>query len=110
MLNEKGGRKMSKKLFELNVKGIKCDACDYKDVSVELEDYPDYVDKPCPECGANLLTQKDYMALQKLIGLTSAINSIFKPRKGEPEEKVVYAASSDGEGNISFVRKEKEEQ
>jgi hypothetical protein len=42
--------------------GIKCDNvhCGYRDDSVLSKDYKDYVDKPCPKCGSNLLTQKDY--------------------------------------------------
>lgn len=37
------------------VKGIKCDneECGWKDPTVPYEDYPKYIDKPCPCCGAS---------------------------------------------------------
>lgn len=49
-------------------KGIKCDnsVCTYEDMSVKREDYLTWLNKPCPKCGDNLLTQKDYDALIKL--------------------------------------------
>ena len=42
--------------------GIKCDntECDYLDLSVKFEEYPNWIDKPCPKCGTNLLTQSQY--------------------------------------------------
>jgi len=47
---------------ELNIHGVKCDNpnCDYSDMSVTVSDYADWVNKPCPKCGENLMTQKDY--------------------------------------------------
>lgn len=38
------------------VKGIKCDnpECDFKDMSVNFEDYKNWVNRPCPKCGTNL--------------------------------------------------------
>ena len=51
------------KAAELIVKGIKCDnpKCDFVDMSVKFEDYKDWVNKPCPKCGANLLTEIDFL-------------------------------------------------
>ena len=44
--------------------GIKCDTdgCGYHNPDVKFEQYPEYVNKPCPQCGANLLTQENYDA------------------------------------------------
>lgn len=55
------------KALEFNVSGIKCDHCDYKDESVKVEDYKDWLNKPCPKCGANLLTEADYNNVQYLL-------------------------------------------
>jgi hypothetical protein len=46
----------------VNISGIKCDnpLCDYIDASVKFEEYADWVNKSCPKCGENLLTQEDY--------------------------------------------------
>lgn len=47
--------------IKFDVGGIKCDnpSCDYRDDSVSYEDYQDWLNKPCPCCGENLLTQED---------------------------------------------------
>jgi hypothetical protein len=62
--------------------GLKCDNpdCDWTDMSIKVEDYPAWVDKPCPECGSNLLTQEDYDKTQVLMNAFDMINSI------DPEE------------------------
>jgi hypothetical protein len=53
-----------------DISGIKCDTpkCEWKDMSVKREEYPAYLNKPCPDCGGNLLTEADYnfiLALEK---------------------------------------------
>ena len=40
--------------------GIKCDKCTYRDDTVEFEQYPEYINKPCPLCGTILLTDIEY--------------------------------------------------
>lgn len=46
----------------LDVHGLKCDNpnCDWSDMSVPFSDYESSINKPCPKCGENLLTQEDY--------------------------------------------------
>lgn len=56
----------------MEISGIKCDApgCGYRDDAVKREEYPDYINRPCPKCASNLLTQKDYsfvVALEKWV-------------------------------------------
>lgn len=63
----------------IRVSGIKCDnpKCDYKDESVTYEQYPEYINKPCPTCGENLLTQEDYDFCAMSDGmLTDLLNNI----------------------------------
>lgn len=40
-----------------NISGLKCDGptCDYEDPAIKVEDYEQYIDKPCPKCGASLV-------------------------------------------------------
>jgi len=64
------------KAIESDIKGLKCDKCDYKDMSINVDNYHDYIDAPCPECGANLLTQADYDFVQVLMSLTDRINEV----------------------------------
>ena len=42
--------------------GVQCDTpeCGYRVEFLTFEEYVPYVNKPCPQCGANLLTEKDY--------------------------------------------------
>lgn len=41
------------KAIVTHIQGIKCDNkdCDFKDMSVSYEDYPKWINKPCPKCG-----------------------------------------------------------
>lgn len=36
--------------------GLKCDnpECDYKDDTIDVVDYEQHIDKPCPDCGESL--------------------------------------------------------
>ena len=56
--------------------GIKCDnpECDFVNQEVKIEDYKDWLNKPCPKCGSNLLTQADYDNVQMLLNLVDIIN------------------------------------
>lgn len=63
------------KLAECTIYGIKCDHCDYRDDSVQFEDYPLWLNRPCPKCGANLLTQADFDAVVHLLKTCEEINS-----------------------------------
>lgn len=76
--------------MELNISGIKCDThhCNYRDDDVKFEEYPSWVDRPCPLCGANLLTQKSYnscIRMKRIVRVITAlrwINPIFYIRSG----------------------------
>jgi hypothetical protein len=67
--------------MELEIGGIKCDTphCNYRDDSVKFEEYPKWINKPCPLCSKNLLTQADYdkcIKLQKTIKIITALRWI----------------------------------
>lgn len=51
---------------------VVCDnqKCDYEVPNTENDNLKDYINKSCPKCGENLLTQNDYntyIALQKYV-------------------------------------------
>ena len=58
--------------------GICCDntECTYEDKTVESDDYINWVNKPCPECGENLLTEEDYLTSLNLDILVNLVNSM----------------------------------
>lgn len=48
---------------------LKCDNinCNFKDESIKLEQYKDYINFPCPICWESLLTQEDYNTVMVLV-------------------------------------------
>ena len=60
--------------MELNITGLKCDHCDYRDDEVQFSEYKDSIGKPCPKCGENLLTQTEYEQCLKLYEVTEKLN------------------------------------
>lgn len=58
--------------------GLKCDnqSCGWIDPSIKVEDYKDWVNKPCPECGENLLTEEDFDSTNRLMDAINMINSM----------------------------------
>jgi len=65
--------------------GIKCDneKCDWKDETVTREQMSDWIGKPCPKCGENLLTKEDY---ERFEGLMLAIDFINTLSESEMKE------------------------
>lgn len=66
---------MKKKLFDIKQENlVECDnpKCDYVIVNEtkEMVDIDQYLNKPCPKCGENLLTEKDlkdYKSLKRAL-------------------------------------------
>lgn len=98
------------KALALNVKGIKCDnkECDYAEPNVSPTDYGEWLNKPCPKCGANLLTQKDYDTVTAMANFINTINRLL-PETDEGTEKVKVPIEMNGSGKI-FVKLQKEAQ
>jgi len=44
----------------INISGLKCDNCEWRNDTIQFEDYPANIGKPCPHCGNNLLTQQEF--------------------------------------------------
>lgn len=73
---------MEENSMELKVGGIKCDNCDFRDETVKWDDYLAWVNKPCPKCGENLLTEEDYQMTQVLHNAVDFLNT-FSPEEME---------------------------
>lgn len=80
--------------------GLKCDNpnCDFVDMSIEIEDYDTWVNKPCPKCGANLLTVEDYKAVKMML----AIAKVIQAQRLNDQEKVLATARFNGTGNVEI--------
>ena len=66
------------KNIEFTGGGIVCDnpACDYEDNTVLVEDYKNWINKPCPKCGENLLTEQDLIDHNFFIQVTNLLNEL----------------------------------
>jgi hypothetical protein len=64
-------------IISMNIVGIKCDHCTWHDNSVRFEDYNAWLNKPCPVCGHNLLTEIDLKTAKKMLVVTRFINRYF---------------------------------
>ena len=94
--------------METKVKGIKCDkpGCGFIDETVSWEDVEkvgrEWVDKPCPKCGSNLLTQVDFDSTKRLIFVVTELEKLqeevdLETSTKTPVEKI--SVHSDGTGN-----------
>lgn len=90
-----------KEALELNILGIKCDTCDYKNDDIKVEKYDEWLGKPCPKCGSNLLTQEDLDNTKLLIETAKFLNKIL-PKPQEYEEMKSISIEMNGTGDMSF--------
>jgi len=67
------------KAVDCHIKGIKCDACTWRDDTVEFKDFKQYLNKQCPVCGRSLLTPYDYAVCKNAILLHRIVNIIAFP-------------------------------
>ncbi len=67
--------------MELNISGLKCDNCTYRNDDIVFEDYKNNIGAKCPECGESLLTQEEYddcIKLMKQFEILKTLSNIFK--------------------------------
>lgn len=85
---------------EIEIGGIKCDAtgCTFTDPSVALRDYEQWLDRPCPACGANLLTVEDYKLTLALVGIVASANAEAPvPPPGSKRMRITPVMNGSGE-------------
>lgn len=65
---------------EIKAGGLKCDnpKCDWRDDTIAVDTYAQWVNKPCPKCGENLLTEEDYRNAETLLAVAHIMNSMTK--------------------------------
>jgi hypothetical protein len=89
--------------YELN--GLRCDECDWKDETIPLDDYEKWLDKPCPKCGAIVLTHEQLGYLYMMIEIADVMNELDIPIDPN-DDKVDMSISIDGSANIKLDIKE----
>ncbi len=88
-----------------HITGIKCDTvgCGYEDDTAKFEEYDRWLNKPCPDCGGNLLTQTDLDATKAIMKMTETINRMIGPLP-ENSPFVNLSINMDGSGIKSIER------
>lgn len=88
-----------------SVSGIKCDnpECDFRDDTVKFEDYPQWLNRPCPMCGANLLTQADFDVVSWLMNEAEKHKMQSVPLSLRPFlQQKKYRVKLNGTGKIEY--------
>jgi len=85
----------------LNISGIKCDYCKYKNSNVHMNDYDKWLNKPCPTCSNNLLTQLDYEMVKQLVSLIGIQNSDITVNNAD-EPMITVTFDMNGSGNLTI--------
>lgn len=72
---------MDWKAITYKISGVKCDTplCTYREDGVQSKDYPQWLGRPCPKCGANLLTVKDYKMTKRIHLFIGVLNVVLVP-------------------------------
>jgi len=99
----------NKDLIESRVAFIQCDAksCDYKTTDVG-DDYKVFLNKPCPNCGASLLTQEDIDSQESMQSILKSINSMARHITGidmsnGDDRTEILEYEGDGNGGIKIT-------
>jgi hypothetical protein len=94
----------------IDVRGLKCDApgCGYEQdwpstKRSGMHGYRAWVNAPCPRCGANLLTEEDMRAVERLELIARVTNIIMWPLGllGFHKKKYTYKLGMDGSGKVT---------
>ena len=97
----------------VSITGIQCDACDYANDKGNWGTTPEeikatsesYLDKPCPKCGAPLLTIADHNALLSMLDLAPIITGLEEAMypEGVPKDQMVKVPiEMDGTGKMNI--------
>lgn len=88
----------------VKVHGLQCDApnCDYHDDTICADDYEEYLNAPCPECGAPLLTQADLDSLKDMLELEEHLIGLGIPLEVPGEPKFSIPLEMNGTGKIEI--------
>ena len=92
--------------MELYMYGLKCDNpnCDWKDDNIQAKEYPQWVGKPCPKCGQNVLTEADYKCIKFLqkISQSKIINALNNLLIAAGSKEKTYTMKMNGTGIINI--------
>lgn len=87
---------MEKNIEITNDGGLKCDnlKCDWVDSTIGFDVYKEWINKSCPKCGENVLTEEDYKNVE-IVRL--AIDMVNNMSEKELDENVAYFKALKGD-------------
>ena len=99
-----------KPILKSNIYGIKCDECYWVDDSIEACNYDQWINKPCPVCGANLLKEADYKLVMFILKMERwfgwiRIPSFKRPDNFKLEKHFGRWRMDDDKGNSTWLHK-----
>ena len=58
--------------------GLQCDnpKCDWTDATIGMKTMKDWINRPCPKCGENVLTEHDYNLAKSLDDIIAFVNTL----------------------------------
>lgn len=89
---------------EIKGGGLICDnpKCDFEDATIKIDDYAKAINKFCPRCGENLLTQQDFEDFTAMYQkLKILAKSVPHDENSSEERKTVYFHTHNGNVTIS---------
>lgn len=100
--------KMRPKYEEPTIKGLKCDnpACSWRDEGITFEEYAHWLNRPCPLCGQNVLTDADYDTAQFLMKICRhpVIRFLNRLAACFPKKHYRTDLGMDGTGKVKFTK------
>lgn len=88
--------------IDLIATSLKCDNCDYSENVEKITE--NYINKPCPKCGENLLTQDDYDNQSFIMAMMKFVNKLHIPNKNNNPVKATITTHK----NIEIIINEDE--
>ena len=87
------------------ITGIKCDNpnCNFCDPTVSYEQYPEWINKSCPDCGENLLTEFDYEYTKFIMEMAKKVNANHNVSIGEPSKKATLDVQLHGNNTVDMT-------
>lgn len=72
-------------IIETENTGLICDnpSCDWTDKTILPENFPLWINKPCPKCGDNLLTLEDFDNYREVLYKVELLNSLTPEQMAE---------------------------
>lgn len=64
--------------IQVNLGGLQCDnpLCDWIDPTIQVEQYKDWLNAPCPKCDENVLTEEDLKNTLMMRSIVAMVNAV----------------------------------